>query len=261
MYTRKKFSSRLALAFLAGPLVLGLAACGSKSDDGTQVPKGEPIAAVSPPAGKAWSDVVSPTDAGGMRMGNPDAPIKVVEYGSLSCPHCAKLAQDGLKPLIEKYVDSGRVSYEFRSYAIHGIIDLPLTVLVKCASPDAFFPLVDQIYVNQKDIIDRAEKGNDQAKATSNLPPDKRWVALADAFGLTDWFASRGLPEDQAKACLAKSDDAQKVADMTQKWYKDDGVDSTPTLFINGRKTDIRTWGPEGSDPGLEAALQNAGAR
>jgi protein-disulfide isomerase len=77
-------------------LVLGLAAC--KKSEGTAASSG-PVAAVAPPAGKAWSDIVNKTaDGAGVVMGNPNAPVKIVEYGSLSCPHCAKLAQDGMAP-------------------------------------------------------------------------------------------------------------------------------------------------------------------
>ena len=77
-----------------------------------------------------------------------------------------------ISSLIANYVDSGRVSYEFRSYAIHGVIDLPLTVLVKCDSPQTFFPLVEQIYANYEGIMKRAEAGNDQAKTAANLPAE-----------------------------------------------------------------------------------------
>ena len=86
-------------------------------------------------------------------MGNPNAPIKVVEYGALSCPHCAKLSNAGSKTLVDKYVNSGRVSYEFRSYIIHGSIDVVLTMLVQCADKSAFFPLVEQIYATQDQWI------------------------------------------------------------------------------------------------------------
>ena len=245
--------SRIVQAAMLGALALALAACGGGDKSG-QAASGAPAASVAPPAGKMWSDVVVATPDGGMQMGNPNAPIKLVEYGSLSCPHCAKLAQEGMQTLIDKYVNSGRVSYEFRSYAIHGVIDIPLTVLVRCDSPDAFFPLVEQIYANQDALINRAEAGNDQAKAAANLTGGQRWVALGRAFGLTDFFAARGLPVAKANACLAKGDDAQKVADEAAKWSSA-GIDSTPTLVINGSKTDIRTWAE------LEPALQRAGAR
>jgi protein-disulfide isomerase len=80
-------------------------------------------------------------------------------------------------------------------------------------------------------------------------------TGMADAYGLTDWFAARGVSKDQAHACLAKTDELQKIAEQTQKWSTDDGINQTPTIFINGAKTDIATW------KDLEPALQNAGAR
>lgn len=249
-----KTLSRTAVTAIAAGLALTLTACGSKGD-GTDLPKSEPLATVPPPAGKAWSDVIAATPEDGMRMGNPDAPIKLVEYGSLSCPHCAKLAQDGMQTLISKYVDSGRVSYEFHSYAIHGPIDLPLTVMVRCASPEAFFPLVEQLYATQDDWMANVQKNASKLETAGSLPPDKRYIAIADTLGLTDWFAARGVSVDQSHACLSKPEDLQKVADDTQKWYKEDGIDSTPTLLINGGKTGIAEWAE------LEPALQNAGAR
>jgi len=246
----------LALTTLAAPFALALAGCGSKEDTAAPgaAPTGQAVAAVPAPPGKMWSDVVSATPEGGMRMGNPSAPIKLVEYGSLSCPHCAKLANDGMRTLVDKYVGSGRVSYEFRSFPIHGIIDVPLTVMVRCADPAAFFPLVEQIYSDQQAIMTRAEGANAQAQAASQLPPAQRFVALADAFGLTDWFAARGLAKDQAHACLADTSGAEKVAKEGQKW-SEDGVNQTPTLVINGTTLEAAEWKE------LEAALQNAGAR
>jgi protein-disulfide isomerase len=252
----------LVLAAVAAPLALALAACGSGDDAGPgAAPTGQPIAPVAAPQGQTWSQVVSATPGGGMLMGNPEAPLKVIEYGSLSCPHCAKLANDGMQTLVDKYVNSGRVSYEFRSFPIHGIIDVPLTVMVRCAAPSAFFPLVEQIYANQNDIMTRAEQGNAQAQAAADLPPAQRFPALADAFGLTDWFAARGLSKDQAHACLADTSAAETIAKEGQAW-SEDGINQTPTLVLNGQVLEnVSTWGPNGSYPGLETTLQNAGAR
>jgi protein-disulfide isomerase len=248
---------RLAFTTLAASAALALAACGSKDDAAaTGAPKGSPVAAVAAPAGQMWSDVVSATPDGGMRMGNPNAPIKLVEYGSLSCPHCAKLSQDGSKALVETYVDSGRVSYEFRSFIIHGAIDVMLTQMVQCAGTSTFFPLVKQLYATQEQWIAQVEKNSDKANAAQSLPPKQRFAAMADALGLTDWFAARGVSRDQAHACLANTDQAQKLAEQTQKWSTDDGIDSTPTIYLNGSKlADVHEWSE------LEPALQNAGAR
>jgi protein-disulfide isomerase len=246
---------RLAFTTLAASAALALAACGSKDDAGSP-PVGKPVAPVAAPAGQKWSDVVSATPDGGMLMGNPTAPLKLVEYGSLSCPHCAKLANDGMKTLEDKYVDSGRVSYEFRSFIIHGAIDVMLTQMAECGDKSTFFPLVEQLYSTQEQWIAQVEKNSQQADAAQNLPPQQRFAAMADVLGLTDWFAARGISKDQSHACLANTDNAQKIAARTQKWSTDQGIDSTPTLYLNGNKlTDVYEWSQ------LEPVLQNAGAR
>jgi protein-disulfide isomerase len=243
--------ARLALALAAAPLALGLAACGKK-EAGSAV-SGQPAAKIAPPAGKTWQDVVVKTPEGGYLMGNANAPIKLVEYGSLSCPHCAKLSNDGFRPLVDNYVDSGRVSYEFRSFAIHGI-DVPLTVLARCGAPESFFGLVEQIYRNQEAMMTRAQQGDAQAQAAANLPRNQQMVAMAQAYGLIDFFAQRGIAVDQAKACLANTAAAEEVAKQADTYGKA-GIDSTPTLIVNGDKLEAHEWKE------LEPELKNRGAR
>jgi protein-disulfide isomerase len=245
---------RTLAASLALPLALGLAAC-DKPAEGGPPSSDEAIAKVPAPAGKAWSEVVEQTAEGGYRMGNPDAPIKLVEYGSLSCPHCARLTQEGGEELENEYVGSGRVSWEFRSFAIHPQ-DVPLTVLAQCAGPATFFPLVDQIYTNfdAMNAVFADDARLQRAQAASSLPPEQRFVGLSEALGYIDFFAQRGLPTDQSKACLADASKAQKVADLAEQYGKE-GITSTPTLLINGTRLDTGEW------TGLEAALQRAGAR
>ena len=244
---------QIVLAGFAVPLALGLSAC-HKSDNGsTSGVSGDTVASVAAPAGKSWSDVVAPTPDGGMVMGNPNAPIKLLEYGSLSCPHCAHLANEGMTKLIGTYVNSGRVSYEYRSFAIHGI-DIPLTVLAHCADQSAFFGLVEQLYANQETLMKRAMDGQAQAKVAETLPPAQRLVSMADAYGFTQFFSARGVPIAKAHACLANTAAAETVAKQAETWGNL-GIDSTPTLIINGVRTTALTW------PDLEAALKAAGAR
>jgi protein-disulfide isomerase len=247
---RKVRMAGMALALGA----LTLSGCKKEDTAATGTPTaGEPVAAVAPPAGKAWADVVSATPEGGMRMGNPNAGVKLVEYGSLTCPHCAKFAADAMGPLVEKYVSTGKVSYEYRSFAIHSI-DVPLTMLVRCADPSAFFGLVEQLYANQPALVERAQKGEAQAQAASALPPEKRFATIADAMGFTEFFAARGVSTDAAHACLANTAAAEKVAKESQA-ASDAGIDSTPTLLINGTKTNVNTWEQ------IEPLLKGAGAR
>lgn len=245
---------RLALAFALAPLALGLAACGKSADGGgAGGASGKPAATVPPPAGKAWQDLVAKTPEGGYLMGNPNAPIKLVEYGSLSCPHCAKLAIDGFKPLAENYVNSGRVSLEFRSFAIHGI-DLPLTLLAACGGPETFFGMVEQLYANQDAVLTRAQAGDAQAQAAANLSPAQRMAGMANAYGLTEFFAQRGISADQAKTCLADTAGAEAIAKQAEAAGKA-GIESTPTLLIDGDKLEAHTWAE------LEPELKQRGAR
>ncbi|GAC1419864.1 MAG: DsbA family protein [Novosphingobium sp.] len=251
-----KFTPARFLLLAAIP-ALALTGCNKSGDTGTSAGPVPTSAAALPkataPAGKAWSDVVEITPDGGYRMGNPDAPIKLVEYGSLSCPHCAHLAEEGFNPLVNDYVGSGRVSYEYRSFAIHAV-DVPLTMLAQCADKGAFFALVDQLYANQPALLDRAQKGEAAANAAAKLPDNQRFIAISDAMGFTDFFAQRGVPKPQAEKCLAQNKTATDIAMRAQNWGNK-GVDSTPTLFINNRKIEGATWAE------VKTALQNAGAR
>jgi len=248
-------SRHLLLAFAAVPLALGLAAC--KKDSDAAPPAGSPIAKVAPPAGQQWEGVVAATASGGMLMGNPQATIKLVEYGSLSCPHCARFAQEAMTPLKAEFVSSGRVSYEYRSFAIHPQ-DIPLTVLIRCAPKESFFPLLEQVYGNfdamQTPLEDPAVQK--AAEAASKLPPAQRYPALADALKYTEFFAARGVSVDQAHACLANLQTATQVANNA-KTYGEAGISQTPTLVLNGFQLP-----PEQSEwPKIAEALRAAGSR
>lgn len=245
----------LLLAFAAAPLALGLAAC--KKDAETAAPAGSPIAKIAAPAAQKWEDVVSATASGGMLMGNPQATIKLVEYGSLSCPHCARFAQEAMAPLKSEFVSSGRVSYEFRSFAIHPQ-DVPLTVLVRCAPKESFFPLLEQVYGNFEAMQTPLEDPAVQkaAQAASSLPPAQRYPALSDALKYTDFFAARGVSVDQAHACLANIQTATEVANHA-KAYGEAGINSTPTMVLNGFQlpSEQSEW------PKVAEALRAAGSR
>src|SRR5690606_38548551 len=253
---------RFAFTLCAAPLALALAACGGTGET-PEAPSGDAIAPIAAPAGTNWTDKVSETPEGGYVMGNPDAPLKLIEYGSLSCPHCARLAQEGFPELMSDFIGSGRVSLEFRSFAIHPQ-DVPLTLLTRCGGPERVFPLTEELVRNFDGVMDHAMQNAQAAEAASALPPEQRLGALSDVLGFTEFFAARGISEDQAHACLADIGAATKFAQQAQA-YTAEGINQTPTLVLNGVKLEAATWGPNrtaaGIEPGLKAALQKAGAR
>ena len=245
---------RLTTIAVLAPLVLGLAACSKDAADGSSGSAAAgPVAAVPPPAGKAWTDVVTVNPEGGYVMGNPQAPVKVLEYGSLSCPHCAAFAEQGYPTLVNSHVASGKVSLEFRSFAIHPQ-DVPLTMLIQCGGPQTFFPLLEEVYKNFDAVAERTMQGADAAKNIGSLPDNQRFVALGDVLGFTEFFAARGVAKDQAHACLADFNKATALAKQSEN-YGAQGIESTPTLLVNGNKITGGTWAD------LNTALQLAGVK
>jgi protein-disulfide isomerase len=85
-----------------------------------------------PAPSRDWARTVASTPEGGFRMGNPNAKVKLVEYGSLACPHCRHFEQTGYKPLVQQYVRTGRVSYEFRNLLLNAP-DIAVSLLAHCA--------------------------------------------------------------------------------------------------------------------------------
>lgn len=252
MQTKLFSPRRIALGLALLPLALGLAACGKKEEAGAAA-VGAPLAAVPPPAGKAWTDVVSVTPEGGYRMGNPNAPIKLIEFASLTCSHCAEFAEKGFPSLRENYVAKGTVSLEFRNF-VRDPYDTTMAMLVRCGSPESFFALTEQVFANQASIFEGLKPVGPELQA-ANLPPAQIFGAIGSRGGLNDFFAARGIAKDQAAQCLAKSDTATKLADDTQKAGDTYNVTGTPTFIVNGRNAEVASW------DALEPILKQAGAR
>jgi protein-disulfide isomerase len=246
---------RIALASLLAPLCLGLAACGKDDKAATGPQKGDPVAAIPAPQGKSWTETVAVTPEGGYLMGNPQAPLKLIEYASLTCPHCADFSKEAAEPLRDKYVAKGVVSYELRNQ-IHDGLDLTMAMLVRCGAPESFHALSEQVWLNLAEIVQKAQ-ANQAAMGAAMKSEDqaKRYKAIADAAGLTEFFAARGISSDQAATCLANSAKAEQIVQNSQKQSEELQVDGTPTFFLNGSKLEVRSW------KDLEPILQDAGAR
>lgn len=246
----------ILLTMAASALALSLTACKDEpAAGGSTAASAEPIANISAPAGKKWMDQVAITPEGGYLMGNPDAPIKVIEFGSLTCSHCAAFAEEGFPVIRDKYVSTGRVSFEFRTF-IRDPIDLTAAMLTRCGTPQSYFALTDQVFANQVGIQQNAQaKGEAFFQEFAAAPEDKRYQMLAEGTGLTQLFAASGIARDQANACLAKGDEAKKLADATQAQSQQYGIEVTPTFLINGEKQEGATIAV------LEPVLQRLGAR
>ncbi len=242
-----------ALILLAAPLLLGLAACGQKDDSAAGAVAGAPIAKIAPPAGKAWADVVTQTTDGGYVMGNPQAPLKLIEFASLTCSHCAEFAEKGLPKLRDDYIASGRVSLEFRNF-IRDPFDATMAMLTRCGSPESYFALTEQVYANQREILTGLEPVG-KALQNANVPQAQIFSVIGTRGGLVDFFAARGIAKDQAAMCLAKVDVATKLADGVKRAEETYNITGTPGFVLNGKNVEVAAW------ESLEPILQKAGAR
>ncbi|KLI63478.1 thioredoxin domain-containing protein [Aurantiacibacter marinus] len=253
MTTLRRLSpAKIAWTIIAAPLALALGACGGETEGGAV--DGDPISAIPAPDGQAWTDVVQVTEEDGYLLGNPDAPLKLIEYASLTCGACANFAQTGASPLKEEYVSTGVVSYELRNLVRDGY-DLTLARLTRCGAPESFHPLSDQVWLNFDQIMNGAQQGQQAMQQLGDLPDNQIYVAVAETAGFLDFFASRGISRDQAASCLSDNASVLAIGERSDTQAGELGITSTPTFILNGRQLDERSW------TDLEPVLQRAGAR
>lgn len=234
-------------------VALALAACG---DEKAAAPAagGETAAVTAAPAGTNWTEVVVATPEGGFRMGNPDARVKLVEFASLTCPHCKDFHESAAETIKSKYVASGEVSYEFRNFVLNGP-DYAATMLARCQGPGPFFGLLGAFFSDQASWIEPFTKLTpEQSKALGALPQDQQMAALATAGGLDGYVRTRGIPKAKFDACLADAAALKTVADLRTQATEKYKLTGTPGFVINEVTQDgVFDW--KTLEPKLIAAL------
>ena len=244
----------LRTALLTSMTALALAACGdSKTADPTK--EQAAIAKVAAPAGKSWSQTVTKTPEGGVVMGNPDAPIKVIEYGSLTCSHCADFSNASHEELARDFVDTGRVSFEMRNY-VRDPIDMTAAAVIHCAPIERYFPLMENVFASQADLFAAAQANGPAAEAAMKQPPAQRFPALAKALQLDTFFQARGLTADQVNTCLGNVANLEALEKGVNAANESYAIPGTPAFIINGSLAEgVGTW------PALKERLRTMGAR
>lgn len=210
-----------------------------------------PLLLAAAPA-RDWTHAVAVTPAGAFVMGNPAAKVKLVEYASYTCPHCAAFSTASAAVLKGDYVRSGTVSYEFR-HLIRDQADLAAAVIARCTGPRGFYPTSETIFARQPQWLARAvEWQTANATRIAMYPPLAQLRAVADGAGLTDIGRGAGLSDAQLKTCFADQAAIDRIVAMTAKATD---VQSTPTFFVNGKLVDRVGWTE------LQPMLRAAGAR
>jgi protein-disulfide isomerase len=177
-----------------------------------------------------WAAGAAAAPAPEHALGSPNAPVTVVEYASVGCPHCAAWANEVFPAFKKQWIDTGKVRFIFHEM-ITGDSELAVSgfMVADCAPPDKYFQVVDDIFADQAGV---AEGGG------------VALLKIAKAAGMTP---------AQFDACLT---DHKALADLqtrTDKDAQDHGVEYTPTFFVDGHKLD--------GDPtlkDLDAAIERA---
>lgn len=206
-----------------------------------------------------WTTVVSSTAAGGFVMGNPSAKVKLVEYGSMTCPHCREFDATGVPHLLNDFVKTGKVSWEFRNY-VRDAFDVTASLVARCNGPKGFFPLTRALFANQQNWEKRINDvpASDREKLR-DLPHDQLFVALAKLAGFQEFAAGRGLPPARSNQCLANEASVERLAQMAQDANTSmPDFPGTPTFLINGKMVEL---GPVTADqvwPSLQSKIEAA---
>ena len=236
-------------------LSLTLAACGDKPAD-TAAPAAATVATTAAPAGATnWLSVTAATPEGGFRLGNPDAKVKLIEFASLTCPHCKDFHAEAFETIKSKYVATGNVSYEYRNFVLNGP-DYAASMLARCQGAEPFFGLLDSFYKDQTSWTEPFSKLTDVDSARlSALPEDKQIAALAEVGKLDSYVRTRGMPRAKFDQCLADKAAIDKLVELRKQATDTYKLTGTPGFIINGAvQSDVYDW--KTLEPKLQAALQ-----
>ena len=168
------------------------------------------------------AELMKPGTIPDMAIGNEKAPVTIVEYASMTCPHCAHFQETTFPELKKRYIDTGKVRYIFREFPLDALA-LDGAMLARCiANGDAnkYIAMVDVLFAQQENWAREYKRGTEHP-ALEN----KQMLALAKQAGMTD---------KAYKECFANQDIQRGILLGLQRAGNDFKIRSTPSFFING---------------------------
>ena len=222
----RSLSRRNLLSSLAAiPAVALLAACSDSGEDAkaADVKPAAPAVPASTPATPAAAKVpessgdvdmaqlLKPGALPDKQLGKDDAKVTIVEYASMTCPHCAHFAATTFPELKTKYIDTGKARYILREFPFDPSAEAGF-MLARC-SKDNYFPMVDVLFKQQPN-----------------------WVGVNNTKdALLQISKLAGFTQESFEACLTDQKLLDDVRSVQKRGADEFKVDSTPTFFINGK--------------------------
>ena len=187
----------------------------------------------APASKQNWNQTTTVTPAGNHVLGNPDADVKLVEFVSYTCPHCAHFEEQADSAMRVTYVAQGRLSVEVRNF-LRDPVDLTAALLTNCGPASKFFANHSAFMHSQdKWIGTLASAGPTQKQRWSAGSFAQRTKAIATDFGFYEIMKNRGYERPEIDKCLADEAKAQKLAAGTDEAEKA-GVQGTPSFMLGG---------------------------
>jgi protein-disulfide isomerase len=143
-------------------------------------------------------------------MGSETAPVTIIEYASMTCPHCAAFEAQVFPKLKEKYIDTGKVRFILREFPLDGLAAAAF-MLARCAGPDKYYPMVETLFAQQA-----------------------KWAVRNPLEPLLAIAKQAGFTQQSFEACINNKDQLNKVQQVRDRASQKFKVKATPTFFING---------------------------
>ena len=209
----------LLLAVLAAVIILtgGAALYAMRAEEPVetaQIQRSTPApgAAATPPAAPASSELLAAGPLEDQVLGQPNAPVTIVEYASLTCPHCATFHNETFAALKQRYIDQGKVRFIFREFPLDNYATAGF-LLARCSGEGKYFPVIEAFFKQQRALL-----------------------AAPDPFAWIQEFAKQiGFTQESMEDCLTNQELLDGVIAMRQRASEKFGVSSTPTFFVNGK--------------------------
>ena len=166
-----------------------------------------PALAQNPPL----AELMQPGPLGDMSIGNENAPVTIIEYASMTCPHCANFHKTTYPELKKKYIDTGKVRFIFREFPLDQLAAAAF-MLARCGGKERYFPLIETLFEQQND-----------------------WVVQRPLAPLQAISKQAGISEKAFNECLKNQQVLDGIEEVRQRASQKLNVQSTPTFFINGK--------------------------
>ena len=174
-----------------------------------------PLAQAQDASDAAGKILAAASPLGDRVLGQPDAPVVMVEYTSATCPHCAEFHEKVLPLIKTEYIDTGKVRFIFREFPLDKLA-MGAFMLARCVPDDKYFPTIDLMFRRQ------------QTWSKTGNPADELFRIMQFS----------GMDKPAFEACLKRTDLSKAIFESSKKAANDFGIKGTPAIFVNGQMID-----------------------